>query len=330
MTTRLLAVALAALAGPGLVAVPDVLAADAGADAEDMLDRSRAAAASETYTGWLRVKWHDGRRARSAEVAVHSAGGVMRIGDDVVGAGARRLVRGRDGWLTLWAHDVVALGPSPEVKYAMSVVPGPVVAGRATDVVEVRLRGSERPRERLYLDRAGGLLLRWELLDARERPYRSVGFVSISPSATASAAPSHSAHREPGPAGEVDPPYAAPERLGAGYRLVGAYDKAGDLVHLFYSDGLHTLSVFEQRGRLKAGAMPAGAQRMELAGHPVRAYSTSVGETVVWEGDGVVYTVVSDAPWSDVAAAVDALPHAERPNRLRRVAEVVVSLFRWR
>jgi hypothetical protein len=50
----------------------------------------------------------------------------------------------------------------------------------------------------------------------------------------------------------------------------------------------------------------------------------------VWEGDGVVYTLVSDAPWPDFAAAVGDLPHARRPGRLRRVAEVVVSLFRWR
>lgn len=327
-SARVAVAALAWLVASGLAAVPTVLAGDTAA--ADLLDRAREAAASETYTGWLRVEWRDGPRARRAEVAVRSAGGVMRLGDDVVGTGPRRLVRGEDGWLTLWSHDVIALGPSPAAKYAMSVAPGPVVAARATDMVEVRLRGAERPRERLYVDRESGLLLRWELLDSRERPYRSVGFVSISPTATTAPAPARSVRREPGPAEHVDPPYEAPDRLGSGYRLVGAYDKPGDLIHLFYSDGLHALSVFEQRGRLKTASLPAGAKRMELAGHAVRAYSTSVGETVVWEGDGVVYTVVSDAPWADVAAAVDDLPHSERPKRLRRVAETVVSLFRWR
>ena len=56
----------------------------------------------------------------------------------------------------------------------------------------------------------------------------------------------------------------------------------------------------------------------------------SVGEAVVWESDGVVYTAVTDAPWSDLAGAVRDLPHGDPPGRLRRVAQTVVSLFRWR
>ncbi len=46
--------------------------------------------------------------------------------------------------------------------------------------------------------------------------------------------------------------------------------------------------------------------------------------------DGVVYTAVTDAPWSDLAGAVRDLPHASPPGRLRQVAQTVVSLFRWR
>jgi hypothetical protein len=55
-----------------------------------------------------------------------------------------------------------------------------------------------------------------------------------------------------------------------------------------------------------------------------------VGEAVVWESDGLVYTAVTDAPWTDLAGAVRDLPHADPPGRLRRVAQTVVSLFRWR
>lgn len=242
---------------------------------------------------------------------------------------ARRLVRSAEGWLTLWSHDVVSLGPSPAAKYSLSVAPGPPVAARPTQVVEVRLEASQRPQARLYVDQTTGLVVRRELLDARGRPYRSVGFTTMSTSARPPAVPRRSADREPVPAGNVDPPYDAPARLGAGYRLVGAYKLPGDTLHLFYSDGLYGLSVFEQRGRLTAGAMPPGAREM-LGGHTVLAYWASLGEAAVWNGDGVVYTVVSDAPWADVAAAVDDLPHAAGPRRLWRVAEVVVSLFRWR
>ena len=327
------------VAAAGLVPLPPLRSAPATAAAldpaaVDVLERAREAAASESFTGVVVVEWHDGRRARTAEVPVQSMGGVMRFGDEVVGNGPRRLVRRPEGWLMLWGHDVISLGPSPSLKYALSVAPGPPVAERATDVVDVRLRTAERPRERLYVDRETGLVLRRELLDARGHSYRAVGFRSITPvdarvESAATAAP-RAADHAPIPAGKVEAPYDAPRRLRAGYRLVGAYTKPGHVIHLFYSDGLHGLSVFEQRGRLTAGAMPGGARRMELAGHAVRAYATSAGETVVWEGNGVVYTLVSDAPWADVAAVVGDLPHADPPKRLQRVAEAVVSLFRWR
>lgn len=313
----------------GVPGVPAIAAATgAESPAVDLLERAREAAQSETFAGVVVVEWYDGRQVRTAQVQVQSAQGVMRLGDEVVGTGARRFVRGPEGWLTLWGHDVVAVSPSPAVKYVLTVEPGPLVAGRPTQVIEVRLESGERARERLYVDQDSGLVLRRELLDARGRPYRSVGFSTISPSASPPLAPRHSRSQEPPPAGDVDAPYDAPPGLGAGYRLIGAYEKRGGALHLFYSDGLHGLSVFEQRGRL--ASMPPGGREVEVAGHTVRVYSASVGEAVVWEGDGVVYTAVSDASWADLAAAVGDLSHAERPGRLRRLAEVVVSLFRWR
>ena len=103
----------------------------------------------------------------------------------------------------------------------------------------------------------------------------------------------------------------------------------------FFSDGLHGLSVFEQRGHLSGAetSLAGGSGRgrvVEISGHTMRAYSASVGEAVVWESDGMVYTAVTDAPWMDLTGAVQDLPHVEPPGRLRRVAQAVVSLFRWR
>ncbi|MGH9034748.1 MAG: sigma-E factor regulatory protein RseB domain-containing protein, partial [Acidimicrobiia bacterium] len=317
-TARRTGLTLAVLAGAVLSALP----AGAGeGPAVALLERAREAAAVETFAGMVLVEWHDGRRSRRAEVPVQSAAGVFRFGDEVVGSGARRLVRGPDGWLTLWRHDVIAVGPSPAAKYDLSVASGPPVAGRATEVVEVRVGSGTAPVERLYLDGESGLILRRELLDARGQPYRSMRFVSLSEVVpTALAAPDRSAGAEPAEAGHLNAPYRAPRTLGAGYRLVGAYEKPHHVIHLFYSDGLHGLSVFEQRGHLSASAMPAGGRRVELDGRTVQTWSTPAGETVVWESDGVVYTVVSDASRVDVAAAVGDLPHSQRPKRLRRVA----------
>jgi hypothetical protein len=313
----------------GVVAAPAVMAVE-GAPL-DLLERAQEAAQTGSFVGMVVIDWQDGRRTHTARVQVSNARGVMRFGNDVVGAGPRRLVHGREGWLTLWNHDVAALGPSPTSKYAFSVAPGPAVAGRPTQLIEVRLGPGGRLEERLYVDQSTGLFLRREIFDARGRASRAVGFTSITPMAGAEAPPSppdKSANQEPAPVGTVEAPYEAPKWLGAGYRLVGAYQKERNLLHFFYSDGLHGLSVFEQRGRLSSGAMPTSGRRVEVGGHSVRSYSTAVGEVMVWEGDGVVYTVVSDAP--DAVTAVEDLPHAERAGRLRRVAEVVVSLFRWR
>jgi sigma-E factor negative regulatory protein RseB len=273
-------------------------------------------------------------------VAVHCAGGVLRFGDEVIGAGSRRMVHGTDGWLSLWGHEVATLGPSPTAKYSLAVAPGPDVAGRPTDVVTVEVLGSDRPRERIYVDRESGLLLRRELLDAGGVPYRSVAFTAISsgPGDVATAAPASAPHvsrsHEPAPTRHLDAPYKLKSRIGAGYRLLGAY-KANGVVQQFFSDGLHGLSVFEQEGHLRraettlAGRSGSGRE-VEIAGHTMHAYSASVGEAAVWESDGMVYTAVTDAPWADLVGAVRDLPHADPPGRLRRLAQTVVSFFRWR
>jgi hypothetical protein len=286
------------------------------------------------------VVWRDGREQHSEQVPVRSAAGILRFGDEVVGAGARRMVHSTDGWLSLWGHDVATLGPAPTAKYRLAVEPGPDVAGRPTDMVAVQLVGANRLRERLYVDRQSGLLLRRELLDSRGDPYRSVAFVTLNSgsggveAAAVGGAPRATHSSEPTPARHLKAPFKLKSRIGMEYRLVGAY-KVGGVVQQFFSDGLHGLSVFEQRGHLGAAettlAGESGPGReVEISGHTMRAYSASVGEAVVWESDGLVYTAVTDAPWTDLAGAVRDLPHADPPGRLRRVAQTVVSLFRWR
>ena len=309
------------------------------ANAVDLLERAREAAQTESFEGQVAVEWHDGRQRQSAQVPVRRAGGVLRFGDQVVGTGANRMVNGTGGWLSLWGHDVTTPGPSPLDKYHLTVEPGPDVAARPTDMLSVALAGASRPRERLFVDRASGLLLRWEMLDSHGSPYRSVAFTTLTTghtivAAAVGGAPKATRSQEPAPARHLKAPYKLKSRIGSGYRRLGAY-KAGGVVQQYFSDGLHGLSVFEQRGHLKptqkslAGEIGSG-RRVEIAGRTMRAYSASVGEAVVWESDGVVYTAVTDAPWSDLAAAVRDLPHGDPPGRLRRVAQTVVSLFRWR
>jgi sigma-E factor negative regulatory protein RseB len=314
--------------------------ADPSDAAVELLERAREAAATQSFDGVVAVEWRDGHRRHAEQVPVRNSGSVLRFGDGVVGSGARRMVQhGSDGWLSLWAHDVTTLGPSPTDKYDLAVEPGPDVAARPTDMVAVQLAGSNRLRERLYIDRQTGLLLRRELLDSRGAPYRSVAFTAITTPiggeiAALATAPAVSRSQVPAPARHLKAPWKLKNRIGTGYRRVGAY-KTNGMVQQFFSDGLHGLSVFEQRGHLRAAETNLAGERgqgreVEISGRTMRAYSASVGEAVVWESDGVVYTAVTDAPWSDLAAAVRDLPHADPPGRLRRVAQTVVSLFRWK
>jgi hypothetical protein len=324
-------------------ALPGPSAAGPETSAVDLLDRAREAAETQSFEGTVAVEWRDGGQRYTEQVPVRSAGGILRFGDEVVGAGAKRMIHSADGWLSLWGHDVATLGPPPTAKYRLAVEPGPEVAARPTDVVAVQLVGTNRLRERLYIDRQSGLLLRRELLDMAGTPYRSVAFTALTAgpapgpvtSAMAGAATPQVAHSlEPTPARHLKKPFKLKSRIGTGYRLLGSY-KTGGVVQQFFSDGLHGLSVFEQWGHLSGAettlAGQSGSGRaVEIAGHTMRAYSASVGEAVVWDSDGVVYTAVTDAPWSDLAGAVRDLPHADPPGRLRRVAQTVVSLFRWR
>jgi anti-sigma factor RsiW len=89
-----------------------------------------------------------------------------------------------------------------------------------------------------------------------------------------------------------------------------------DLVHLIYSDGLTTLSVVEERGRLDGG--PSGTSRNETLG----AWTTDgMPATASWTSGDVVLTAVTDGSRDTLTAAVAALPHESlrRPTTMERV-----------
>ena len=87
-------------------------------------------------------------------------------------------------------------------------------------------------------------------------------------------------------------------------------------MHLVYSDGLTTLSVVEQRGRLAGG--PTGSTRNETLGAWV---TDGMPATATWQSGDVVLTAVTDGSRETLAAAVAALPHEarERPTTMDRV-----------
>jgi len=285
-----------------------------------LLDDARRAAQEQDFSGVLEVTWSDSRGEHSKNVFVRSANGVLALGDrpQVIVDGARRFVQGPDGWLAVWSQDTAPDVPPATDKWLLSVRDGPTVAGRPTREVDATDRHDDRVRERLYLDQSTSLLLRREQLDTRGRTVRSVGFTSIG-----------STSRQPRVVREVAAPFRAPGTAGDRFQLAGRYDEDHGTLHLFYSDGLYSVSVFEQEGDLDPAGLPAGAESRTVDGRDVRQYRTPGGVVMVWQSGEVVYTTVSDAPVDQVDRVVANFGPSGSPNTLDRVTNFVLGPFSW-
>jgi MucB/RseB N-terminal domain len=305
-----------------------------------LLDDARRAAQEHDFSGVLEVTWSDRRGEHSSDVFVRSANGVLALGDrpQVIVEGAHRFVQGSDGWLAVWSQETAPEVPPASDKWMLSVRDGPTVAGRPTQEVDATDRHDNRVRERLYLDESTNLLLRREQLDTRGRTVRAVGFTSIGePAGTfvgalpaeAPRAPERSTSRQPRVLREVTAPFRAPGTAGDRFQLAGRYDEDHGTVHLFYSDGLFSVSVFEQEGDLDPTGLPAGAESRTVDGRDVRQYRTPAGVVMVWQSGDVVYTTVSDAPVDQIDDVVADFGRSGSRNALDRVTDFVVGPFSW-
>jgi sigma-E factor negative regulatory protein RseB len=203
--------------------------------------------------------------------------------------------------------------------YDADVVGPDSVAGRRADLVVVR-RPNGAPVGRFWVDRSTGLLLRRELLDADGRMLRESAFLSL-----ALRRPFMSQQRgvQVGATGVAVRPvqldavrrdgWVLPRTLPGGLALfdlrLGSAGEDGPL-HLTYVDGVSTLSLFEQRGRLDTSAL-SGWHRARVGGHVVFLQS-GFPRRVVWAGGGMVFTLVADCQQAVLEGMVAALPHEQR------------------
>lgn len=324
---------------------PLVLASEPAATSQigpgvQLLDDARRAAQEQDFSGVLEVTWSDAAGEHNNDVFVRSANGVIALGDRprVIVEGARRFVQGPNGWLAVWSQETQPDVPPASAKWELSVHDGPTVAGRPTRELDATDRRHGKVRERLYLDESTSLMLRREQLDTRGRTVRAVGFTSIGgPSgalvgalpAEAPTVPARSTSRQPHVLHEVTAPFRAPRDAGDRFQLVGRYDEAHGTLHLFYSDGLYSVSVFEQKGDLDPTGLPAGAEPRTVQGRDVRQYLTPGGVVMVWQSDDVVYTSVSDAPVDQIDQVLADFGPSPSPNAVDRVTNFVLGPFSW-
>ena len=169
-----------------------------------------------------------------------------------------------------------------ERNYRLSGTRGASVAGRSATVVTATRDGSHSVAARWWIDDATGIVLWQETYDRSGSVDLSFGFTSVSVSRGESilehlpprlAVPRTSTSLTLSSAAELNASGWSCVRHLAGLSLVRIRsDRAGnpDTVHLVYSDGLSTVSVFQQRGQLTA--VPEGSSLGRRAGSPCASW----------------------------------------------------------
>ncbi|MBD0291973.1 MAG: hypothetical protein ICV70_00160 [Jiangellaceae bacterium] len=336
---------LTALAGPAL-AVPLLLcsavtalaapSSDPGDDlgAVGLLHRALAAPELVWFRGTQYVAaWSplDAERSTSAVVdVIHEPGGPTRI--RAHGAQPLAMVDERSG--TAWLAG--AGGPVGLLVrgYDVEIIGVSAVAGRPANIVEAR-RDDGTPAARLWLDSEWALPLRREIYAEDGTTRTASAFIEV--------------HIEPAPAAveatQSDPEdrwlrhddlaelraggWSCPRRLPGGFQLYEAR-RVGDAFQLSYSDGVATVSVFEQRGRLDADRL-AGFVAREVNGGVV--YSTpGPPAQFTWSTDDRVVTVVADAPAETLDALLAELPptkHDDDRSLLARIGNGAGRVVSW-
>ncbi len=310
------------------------------AQARRLLDRAAAAPGRTSYSGVQFVSAWTSHGTTSEVVQVdHEPGrGTTVTSDASPSAPARRMTLAATGTPSIAGGGAVGVLAA---HYSLSVVGAGQVAGRQVDVVAARRPGTAaggQEAARFWLDRETGLVLRREVYDGRGRVTRANAFVEVTVGSGAVASDTGSRAW----ATTIDTTALAamrgkgwdcPKVLPGPLALVDARRRdgtAGGIMHLSYSDGIATVSVFEQRGRLDGDGL-AGHHREVIDGHEVWV-SGEVPQRVVWTSGQTVYTVVADAPERTVDQVVAALPHrpatdGDTLGRLGRGLDRVASWF---
>ena len=300
-----------------------------------LLHRAMEASDSVSYSGTQYVAaWSsmDSGDSTSAIVdVVHRAGGLTDV--RVHGAGTLPAVdeHSSAAWLADGSGPVALIARA----YDVAVVGVGSVAGRQTYVVEAR-RPDGTAAARLWLDAELALPLRREVYNEDGTTRAASAFIELSlerapriigPSAAAATEDTSLRHHDL--AQLRGNGWNCPDQLADGLVLYEAR-RVGDAIQLSYSDGVVTVSVFEQRGDLDEEKLHGFAAR-EVDGGVVYS-STGPPAQFTWSVGDRVVTVVADAPTETIDAVLAAMPPRESDHErgfLARVGKGAERLASW-
>jgi hypothetical protein len=309
-------------------------AAQGSGDAARLVQKMRVASSNWSFSGRVALEWHDASNTtqmHTTVVDVTAAYGAVEVvaGSTTVDQYGFTAVIGAHGTPTVLLSPVTRTLPSADHAWTLATRHGPEIAGRPTTVV-VATRHDRSAAQRLYIDTETDLFLGRDVLGAHGRVERSLRFMSfhVDGGPRSSTAPSGNATGSSNTRlRRVPDGYRAPADA-AGYVLIATTKGDGGGVQLSYSDGIFTVSISERLGDLDWGALAAGGSSTTVAGHTARTYSEPGADVVVWEGDGVVFTCVSDAPMDVTAAMIAGLSPSGR-SAVEKAVDFVLGPFSW-
>jgi sigma-E factor negative regulatory protein RseB len=310
--------------------------ADAGSQSDarhaaSLLRETRRAPARYDFAGYAVVTWSTPKGVERARVRVTDTAGAIEItsadGNTVIDEGRRTYLRDHLGWTGVVVEPTTDALPDPGREWKLATAGARTVAGRPATLV-VASRRDGRPAQQIAVDDSTGLLLAREILGPEGDVERSLRFSTVEIGAPAAevAPPGGVRSRAARPLASTPDGYRAPQSS-AGFDLL-TRSRHPDGVLFFYSDGLFTASVFEQRGDLDWSALPGGGRDTHLADARTRTYREPSGDVAVWASDGIVYTCVTDAPSDRFEQMVSALSTGER-STVQAVVDFVLGPFGW-
>jgi hypothetical protein len=329
--------AVLAVVGLGVVVGlgPPAPAQPSSNDAETLLHAASTASSHLSYAGMLTVEWSDRGQLHAMDTTTEVVDGVVTVGagaETALSRGGQRWVGSAGNWaLVVGPGGAAAAPPSPDTNWNLQTQRGPLIAGQPTTAVVVSDPHTGSVRARYFIDPSTGVLLRREVLDPHGHLVREVSFDQLVALGTQAPppVPAHARADAPAQLGSVPGGYDAPSTLGHGYRLLGRYRQPDGTVQLYYSDGVFTLSLFEQHGTLDWAALPDGSSP-QVDGVPTRLVATPTTSAVVWDARGIVTTCISDAPPDQLMLAVRNLVGGESSSSVvHDIAHFVLGPFGW-
>lgn len=326
----------------------DATAPPPDADWRVLLERAIDASRASTYQGRLLIAAHDVHGPTLTEIDIaQGSGGGMRVGRAeawMVGHSERE-----GFYFRREAGNLLRFGNLERIRFDLEELTRKYQVRRVGDRdlrtgaavgVAIRERGADHDRERLFVDVDTGLVVRRETFGADGVARRVVAFTELEVVDLDFEPPEGLEDRQRGAERVLSEEglailgnlgWAVPRELPGGFRLrhgTALPESSGSSLHLVYTDGLYTLSVYEQFGRLDTDAV-AGATRQDAAGRPIYRWPGAEPERVVWPAGELTFTGVSDAPTEVVLSAVAGLPGEGPPSVGRRLVRGLQRVGGW-